>query len=190
MTTPPRTHAQLAATANAADRANRPTHLVAVAAIALITALLFTLISYRSLSDARASIARATLDARTVDQHIKAYYSLQTGDTSLATYYPPSPYMDSTIEDVVKPYEDEFTNRKTIAASPKRISVPGITGLERYELECTIDNDPLQLSTQWITDALAEPENLAGRVFISKVSLTPINPHWRTHFTLAWYVAK
>jgi hypothetical protein len=190
MTTPPRTYAQLAAVANAADRANRPTHLVAVAGIALVTAILFSLVSFRSLADARAASARAATEADTIEQHIATYQSLQTEDASLATYYPPNPYMDSTIEDVAKPYEDEFKNRNTVAASPRRINVPGIPGLDRYELECTIDNDPLQLSMRWITDALAEPENLAGRVFISKVSLTPINPYWRTHFTLAWYVAK
>ncbi len=192
MTIPARTLAQLSAVAGTADRANRPTHLVALGALALFAGLVFALSSYKSLSGAQSAIARAQSDTQRIDHQIALYHSLQVEETSLATYYPADPYIDTAIEGVIDPYRDEFERPPDIAPSPDRKDISGVPGLEQYELRCSARNDPIQLTSRWISDALAEQEHCADRVFVSHISLSPVpsNQFWNTTFKLAWYVAK
>lgn len=190
MTVAPKTLAQLAAAANAADRANRPTHLVALGSLVLVAGIIYALLSLNALRTSRSAVESAAYQAALIDRNIDMYNNLEVEEQSLADVYPRNAYIDSAIAQAADPYRDEFSRDPQIPSVPERRAVPGLSGVDRYTLRCSLNNDPIELTTRWITDALKEPEHLANRIFVARIALTPVNPQWRTQVSFAWYVAR
>jgi len=182
---PTQLQAQLVATANGVDRANRPTLFLALPAIALLAAIIAVLPIW-----ARFSIARETLRSQqrdwgsvrlTIDEVVKR----RNARPDLAKIFPKNQLFGSNIETEAKAVWPGVSLPVHIPEPVPRPFLATQTDLKKLDIECTIGNVRLEQLSQWIDRVLRSP-HLRG-VFVSNLELRPVTNGWNGTVTFRRY---
>lgn len=193
---PAQTELQLQAMAAAADRANRPGEFILVPLVALLAAVLFTIFSARTYLAERANLTKAAGDGTAVVELINGIRTEESKAIDPARLFPARQFFGSQILDCIKGDPESgieplpFKEPKPTVGDARSAPAPGAAaGINRTEIQCTVNNEPLDLIFQWIDQVLNHP-SLKGQVFISSLRLQPVAPGWSATVTFALYEFK
>lgn len=190
------TELQLQAMAAAADRANRPSEFILIPLVALLAAVLFTIFSVRTFLAERGNLAKAANDGTAVVELINGIRAEEAKAIDPAKLFIQRQFFGSQILDCINGDPDSgiealpFKEPKPTVGDARSSAAPGAaSGINRTEIQCTVNNEPLDLIFRWIDQVLEHP-SLKGQVFISSLRLQPAAPGWSATVTFALYEFK
>lgn len=190
------TELQLQAQAAAADRANRPGAFILIPLAALCAAVLFTVFSVRTFLAERGNLAKAASDGTAVVELINGIRTEETKVIDPAKLFIQRQFFGSQILECINGEPESgiepipFKEPKPTVGDARSSAAPGAApGINRTEIQCTVNNEPLDLIFQWIDQVLNHP-SLKGQVFISSLRLQPVAPGWNATVTFALYEFK
>lgn len=179
---------QLTATANAADRANRPTRFVVFAVAVLVVAAVYLAASVRVFERAKETVANAQYEDLLIGQLLAQLTEIVGGGADIAALYPKDFFVETKIIDSWKAAGIDFSPQPIVSDRVSQ-SVPQNPRVQRYDATCSVNQAPVEDVLRWMTAAL-EHEDLAGKLFVSQATFNPITPEWNASFRLSWYEVR
>ncbi|MEO1129916.1 MAG: hypothetical protein AAFX05_09465 [Planctomycetota bacterium] len=170
----PELEAQLLATANAADRANRPRLVVIAPALLLVGAMIFALVTVQRLSLAKGSLQDARSLSDQVDQIITQTMAWRANRLPVELYVQ-NPFMADNIDEIRKTVMG--SDDTSIRVGSKQARAIGLDGvLQRADVDCQVGDVPLDALLGWIEAVEQHPD--LSRVFVAQLELRPSARGW------------
>lgn len=185
---------QLRAMANATDRANKPTGLLALGLVVALGFGLYALASWKSWSGARAAFVLAEANLATVDEKILEYHNMKAQTPDMGKLFPTLASMGSDIEKSARRVWGVAENQPIpgVTVSQKREGTlydPAVSkALKLLTVEATIADQPLDKIMAWLADV--ENSKFLGPTFVSSLSLNPANAGWQGSVRFSTYERK
>jgi hypothetical protein len=187
---PADTYRQLTAMANAADRSNRPTTLLAVPALAVIAGLIVLFISWSGYAQKRETLEAMEYQTTRLARLVGQYESLRAAQVDETRQYPPIPDFELK---VIEAYDDAGIpfERPPSVRSPSSRNLPTTDGISRTTIKAVSSNEPLENILQWVHNVIHHPD-LEGRAFVYAITLTPIpgSERWSGNIDFAIYETR
>jgi hypothetical protein len=185
---------QLRAMANATDRANKPTGLLALGLVVALGFGLYALASWKSWSGARAGFVLAEANSATVDSKILEYNNIKAQTPDMNKLFPTLASMGSDIEKAARKVWGVAENQPIpgVIVNPKREGTlydPAVSkALKLQTIEATIADQPLEKVMAWLAEV--EGSKFLGPTFVSSLTLNPANAGWQGSVRFSTYERK
>lgn len=187
---PADTYRQLTAMANAADRGNRPTTLLAIPALAVIAGLIVLFVSWSGYAQKRETLEAMTYQTQRLARLVGQYEAIQAAQVDYSQSYPP--ITDFELK-VIEAYDDAGVpfDRTPSVRSPTSRNLPTTDGIARTTIKAVASNEALENILQWVHNVIHHPE-LEGRAFVYSITLTPIpgSDRWSGNIDFAIYETR
>jgi len=175
--------------------------VVVVASVLLLAGLVYALVAWRGLGDADRGLELAAREEARVDQLIGRIRALEGGDVALEEIYWSSPFTELAIQRAAEEVGLEEFAPSVGQVQPRTIGRGG--DLLRNTLLCSVNQAPIEEFLRWVDASMrvevermargrrsGEEASMEGRIFLTKLNLTPINRDWQGSFELAWYEVR
>lgn len=178
---------QLSAFAAAADRANRPTSLLAFPLLLAVIATVVLLWSFSQFSAARAIAGAEAENQVRIDSLVSAIEAESQAALDFEKLYPPNPYVSSEINASWRESGVNFSTPPIVSDPVRSVALAGPAGtIHRLVVSCSVTSEPLEEILQWIDNVLRNP-TLQGHVWVSHLQLSPSGNGWRANIRFALY---
>ncbi len=187
----PETYRQLTAMANAADRGNRPTSFLIVAAIALLAGIVVLIATYNAFGGQRHVLDIQENKTRNIADLVAQLEALDTQKADLSQVYPPVPEFELKIIDAYDNAGIPFSKPPTIGQAKSLKLVAIGSDLYRTVVKGSANSEKLEDTLQWIYNVVHHPD-LKGRVFLDSLALTPVanSDNWSAQIDFTIYETR
>ena len=188
MSRPATIDAQLNALAASVERANRPRSLLVIPAALLVASAVFALWSFRELRAQGSALVNERRSVERIAGLVGEIQALKEADVDTAALYPTVAFIRSEVENAWREAGLPF-REPPIISSPRQSTAVQVPLIVRTDVVCTVNNEALDTILRWIDNVLRRGD-LAGRIFLTQVQLTPGGTGWRATIQFSLYERK
>lgn len=178
----------VAALANQADRANRPTTLVVIAGVILLAALIYLVIGLQTSIGARESLRAASNTQYNTARQLSEIEKAKTTGPDLEIYSGSAALMPTALNKIASEVWGETSGGRTfirIDASPDKKPLNENPSLLRSTVNCTISNQPIEQILEFLK--ATDTDERMAKAFVSRLRLTPTPQGWNAEIEFRRY---